>query len=210
MKLVMISGSFEYDSEKSLSLFKDYLKKNHDIESTLIVYTSEDAHPSLKPVEKADVLLVFTRRINESGRELERFKAYCAQGRPIVGVRTASHAYQNWLDFDKEVLGGNYDGHYGPGPLCRVEIETQAVSHPIVAGITPFVSGAHLYKNNPIAPDAFVLMTGHSEDHVDPVAWTRMHHGGRIFYTSLGNQADFTLPAFLRMLSQAVVWANGK
>ena len=209
MKLVMISGSFEYDSEQSLNLFKDYLKKNYGVDSDLIVYKDEDDHPSLKPVETADVLLVFTRRINESGEELERLKTYCEKGRPIVGVRTASHAYQNWLEFDKKVLGGNYQDHYGAGPECRVEIEERGQSHQILNGVSSFVSSAHLYRNAPIAADSFVLMTGYSEDHVEPVAWTRMHNGGRVFYTSLGNQADFTMPVFLRMLSQAVSWAHG-
>jgi len=209
MNLVMISGSFEYDSDRTLTIFKDYLKKNHEVESNLISYQDRDDHLSLAAIEDADVLLVHTQRLNESGVELERFKQYCEQGRPIVGVRTASHAYQNWLDFDRQVLGGNYNHHYGHGPKTRVEIEEQAVDHEILRGVTSFESDSHLYRNTPIADDTFLLMTGYSEDHVEPVAWTRTHKGGRVFYTSLGDQTDFANPVFLRMLAQAVLWANG-
>ena len=209
MNLVMISGSFEYDSHDTLEIFKDYMKKNHDVDSTIIKYKDRDDHPSLVPVENADVLLVCTQRVNESGAELERFKKYCDQGRPIVGVRTASHAYQNWLDFDKDVLGGNYNHHYGHGPKTRAEIEEQAVDHEIMRGITSFESDSHLYRNTPIGEDTILLMTGYSDDHVEPVAWTRNHKGGRVFYTSLGDQKDFKNPLFLRMLAQAVLWTKG-
>ena len=209
MNLVMISGSFEYNSHETLPIFKDYIKKNHDIESSIIMYEDRDDRPSLAPIEDADVLLVFTQRLNETGTELLRFIRYCDRGRSIVGIRTASHAYQNWLEFDMQVMGGNYNHHYGHGPKTRVEIERQAVDHEIMRGITSFESDSHLYRNTPIAEDTFLLMTGYSEENVEPVGWTRIHKGGRVFYTSLGNLADFANTMFLRMLSQAVLWANG-
>ena len=125
LKLCMLSGSFEYDSETSLAVFQDYIEKNHPVQATQIIYQSEDDDQSLEPLEDTDVLLVFTRRLNTTGDELDRFKAYCAAGRPIVGVRTASHAYENWLDFDEEVLGGDYQGHYGAGPIAHAEIRSE-------------------------------------------------------------------------------------
>ena len=138
LKLCMLSGSFEYDSETSLAVFQDYIEKNHPVQATQIIYQSEDDDRSLEPLQDTDVLLVFTRRLNTTGKELDRFKAYCAAGRPIVGVRTASHAYQNWLDFDKDVLGGDYQGHYGAGLIAHAEIDSNAKDHPILQGISNF------------------------------------------------------------------------
>ena len=70
----MISGSFEYGSEESLSNFKDHLKKyQQDIETTMIIYKNEDDCQSLQPLESADVIVLFTRRLNTKGEELERF-----------------------------------------------------------------------------------------------------------------------------------------
>jgi type 1 glutamine amidotransferase len=207
LKLCMISGSFEYDSEESLTIFREYMERNYRIQASMIIYQTEDDDQSLETLDDADVLLVFTRRLNTAGNELERFKAYCAQGRPIVGVRTASHAFQNWLAFDKEVLGGNYHGHYGSGPICHVEIEPGAKGHPILEGVLPFDTRGSLYKNTPIAEDARLLLTGRIEEHREPVAWTRLHKGGRVFYTSLGHQADFRDENFLRLLANAVFWA---
>ena len=62
------------------------------------------------------MLLVFTRRLNVDGGELERFKDYCSEGRPIVGVRTASHAFQNWLAFDREGAGRELPDALGARP----------------------------------------------------------------------------------------------
>ena len=210
LKLCMLSGSFEYDSEASLAVFQEYIEDNHPIQATQIIYRHEDDNQSLEPLQDTDVLLVFTRRLNTTGKELDRFKAYCAAGNPIVGVRTASHAYQNWLGFDKEVLGGDYQGHYGAGPIARAEINPSATDHPILQDILDFDSYGSLYKNPFIAADTRLLLTGKTEEHTEPVAWTRIHRGGRVFYTSLGHQRDFRVEMFLRLLANAVLWAGGQ
>ena len=210
LKLCMISGSFEYDSESSLTIFRDYIEREHPVQATLIAYQTEDDDRSLEPLDDTEVLLVFTRRLNTAGEELERFKAYCAQGRPIVGVRTASHAFQNWLSFDKEVLGGNYQMHWPHGPKAKVRFEPKAAGHPLVDGVAEFSSTGSLYRNTPIADDTTLLMSASTDEHDEPVTWTRTHQGGRVFYTSLGHQEDFHEGNFLRLLANAVLWCGGR
>ena len=206
LNLCMLSGSFEYDSEASLKIFKKFVERNYAINANLIAYSSEDDDPSLAALDDADALLVFTRRLNTDGASLEQFQTYCEQGRPIVGVRTASHAYQNWLAFDKDVLGGDYQGHYGHGPMTRVElVETE---HPILNGIPAFESYGSLYKNPSIGDDTSLLLMGHTDEQSEPVAWTRLHNGGRVFYTSLGHQQDFEVEPFLRFLAQSILWVS--
>ena len=72
-----------------------------------------DELPGLEALDTCDVAVFFTRRLMIDGEDLARVKKYCESGRPIVAIRTASHGFQNWLEFDKLVLGGNYRGHYG-------------------------------------------------------------------------------------------------
>jgi len=206
LKLCMLSGSFEYDSEVSLNTFKGFVENNYPIQANMIVYKSEDDDPSLDALDDTDVLLIFTRRLNTEGISLKRFQSYCEAGRPIVGVRTASHAYQNWLDFDKVVLGGDYQGHYGHGPT--VQLETVVTEHPILKGIPDFESYGSLYKNPSLREDTSVLLMGRTDEHSEPVAWTRLHNGGRVCYTSLGHQKDFELDAFLRFLANSVLWVS--
>ena len=72
--------------------------------------------------------------------QLNRFKAYFDAGKPVVGVRTASHSFQNWLEFDKVVLGCNYGRHYGTGKegdQTAITLASKyAADHPILRGIS--------------------------------------------------------------------------
>ena len=62
-------------------------------------------------------------------------KKYVKSGKPIVGIRTASHGFQNWLEMDKDVFGGDYKGHFGAGPKCEVKIAEKAKDHPVLKGV---------------------------------------------------------------------------
>ena len=70
----------------------------------------------LEALDDCDVALFYTRRVTIDGEQLEAVKRYVNSGNPIVALRTTSHGFQNWLEFDKLVLGGNYHGHYPGGP----------------------------------------------------------------------------------------------
>ena len=204
----MLSGSFEYDSCDSLTVLRDYLAENAPVDSQILVWQSEDDDVSLEPVDAADVAMVFTRRLNTTGEELERFQRYCAAGRPLIGLRTASHAFQNWLDFDRVVLGGNYQGHYEEGAVTQVHLVDGAEEHPVLMDIMPFEAAGSLYRNTPLAEDTTPLLTGSTGAHTEPVAWTREHEGGRVFYTSLGHPRDFWELDFLRLIENAVMWVT--
>ena len=102
------------------------------------------------------------------------------------------------------MLGGDYQGHYGDGPNTRVELI--ATEHPILNGIPTFECYGSLYKNPSLRDDASLLLMGHTDEHSEPVAWTRLHNGGRICYTSLGHQKDFEVEPFLRFLAQSILW----
>ena len=100
-----------------------------------------------------------------------------AKARPIVGVRTASHAFQNWLAFDRGVLGGNYQMHWEHGPRARVRFEPASEGHPLLEDVAEFSSAGSLYRNTRIATDASLLMSASTDEHDEPVTWTRTHAG---------------------------------
>jgi putative heme-binding domain-containing protein len=206
LKVCLVSGSLEYRSDDSLAGFQKYLEEHYPIRCTRAFRKADDDLPGLENLETCDVMLLFTRRLTISGEQLERVKKYCQSGKSIVAVRTASHAFQNWLVLDKEILGGNYQGHYKEGPVAQISMGDKAKSHPILAGVEPFQSVGSLYKNNGLAADAEVLLVGTIPGHSEPIAWTRIHNGSRIFYTSLGHPDDFGNANFLRLLTNALFW----
>jgi type 1 glutamine amidotransferase len=207
LRVCFISGSTEYESDKTLPILKKYFEGKHPSENTLVSAKSQKDLPGLENLDKCDVAVLFTRRLELQGDQLERIKKYCGSGKPLVGIRTASHGIQTWLELDKEVFGGNYMNHYKEGPVTDVRIST-AMAHPILKGVAlSFKSKGSLYKNAGLTKDANVLLTGSIPEHEEPVAWTRTYKGARIFYTSLGHQKDFEEESFLRLVSNAIAWA---
>jgi type 1 glutamine amidotransferase len=137
----------------------------------------------------------------------------------LIGLRTACHAfdtrgsapqdYAEWPKFDPEVLGGNYNNHYGSGPKCTVTPASDAQGHAILAGVKlPFTSDGSLYRVSPLASSTKPLLIGTIPDkEPEPVAWTNSYKQSRVFFTSLGHADDFKHPAFRRLLLNAVFWA---
>jgi type 1 glutamine amidotransferase len=226
LEVCLVSGSLEYHSDETLAEFQKYLQKNYGVRSTRAFMKSEKDLPGLENLDHCDCMLLYTRRLTLPADQLERVKRYCASGKPIVALRTASHAFQNWLALDKEVWGGDYQGHYGNKERPAIKVRPEAKDHPILAGFQPFVSPGSLYKNPQLAPDTTVLLTGTIPSHIEPVAWCRLRGGtgvspvsststgkrpvppGRVFYTSLGHQEDFQQASFLRLLVNALSWTS--
>ena len=143
-------------------------------------------------------------------KQLSLIKKYCDSGKPILGIRTASHGFQNWLEMDKDVYGGNYKNHNPGGPKCEVSLVEKQKDHPILKGVKPFSSSSSLYKNTGHAADVTVLLNGAIPKESEPLAWTRERKIGektqRIFYTSLGHTDDFAEDSFQRLVINAMGW----
>jgi putative membrane-bound dehydrogenase-like protein len=206
LKVLLISGSLEYQSDDSLAEFQKHLEANYPVECLRAFRKTDEDLPGLEQLETCDVAVFFTRRLKIDGEQLERIKKYAQSGKPIVAIRTASHGFQNWLAMDKEVLGGDYQNHYGAGPKCEAKITKDGDKHPVLTGVKPWTSTSSLYKNANPAKDVTILMTGSIPDHTEPITWVRDYKGGRVFYTSLGHPDDFKDQNFVRMLTNAVFW----
>jgi type 1 glutamine amidotransferase len=207
LHICLISGSVEYESDKSLSDFEAFLKSNYHV--TCHRASGKDKGqglPGLEALDGSDLAVVFARRVTLTTNELSRLKQFVARGGPILGIRTASHAFQNWPEFDREVLGGNYSGH-SADKIVQVQIISGRLGHPLLAGVTPFES-RKLYQNPRLAEDTVVLLEGVVGDEREPVAWARDRNGARVFYTSLGTQADFQTKSFRQLLVNAVFWTT--
>jgi type 1 glutamine amidotransferase len=172
-------------------------------------------------LKDADLVLLSVRRRVPPQEQLAVIREYLDSGKPLVGIRTASHAFSlrdkpdGWPAFDKDVLGGNYQMHYDnspdKGPATVLSVVDKASKHPILAGVpVEFTSKSHLYRNKTLAKTATPLLRGKigpdgKEDEF--VAWTNVYKGGRIFYTSLGYVDDFKEEAFRRLLTNGIFWA---
>ena len=215
LRIALISGSVEYKSDETLPLLQKHVEEHVPVECVRMFRKTDTDIPGLDKLDSCDAAVFFTRRLKLDGEQLDRIKKYVASGKPVVGIRTASHGFQNWLEMDKLVFGGDYQNHYGQNLRCDVRLVDDAKGHSVLRGVKPFTTRGGLYKNPAVAKDVTVLLTGTIPDHTEPVAWVRERKldGGttqRVFYTSLGHPDDFANPNFLRLVSNGLLWAVGR
>ena len=153
LKVCLVSGSFEYKSDDSLAAFQKYVEANFPVECTLVSAKAEKDKTlaGIENLEKCDVAIFFTRRLQIDGDALDSVKKFVKSGKPVIGIRTASHGFQNFLEMDKEIYGGDYKNHYGANMECEVKPAEKGKDHPILKGVSPFKSNASLYKNPNVA-----------------------------------------------------------
>jgi nicotinamidase-related amidase len=237
-RVVFISAENEYGAAGTLPEFAHELQIKCGLYCEILQGSTEKSGKELhelaglETLTSADLVLVFARRRSLQPEQMKYLRNYLDAGKPLVGLRTASHAfdtrgsapqgYAEWLKFDPEVLGGNYHGHYGSGPKCTVTPApvfrqedagaADAQGHPILADVqVPFTSNGSLYEASPLAASAKPLLVGTIPDkEPEPVAWTNSYKNSRVFYTSLGHPDDFKIAAFRQLLINAVFWAMDK
>jgi type 1 glutamine amidotransferase len=207
--IVLISGEYEYDSARTLPAFKEYLATNYGFNCIYLERTKGEEIPGLDALEKADLAIVFVRRMTLPEDQLGKIRTFIDSGKPLIGLRTASHAFENWKEWDRDVLGGNYHNHYGNNLTAAIKVRPEAADHPILKGVEhEFPAGGSLYLNAPLPSSSTVLLTGSvTNKPAEPVAWTHEYNRARIFYTSLGHPKDFENRSFRRLLVNAIHWA---
>lgn len=228
--LVFMIGEDEYRTWETLPEFakKDLEPLGHRITIVHADAAEKNRFPGIvEALRNADLLFLSVRRRTPPVAELDAVRAFLAAGKPLVGIRTASHAFALrpadkladpklavWPEFDAAVLGGHYTGHHGKDKVA-VTFAPGAEKHPILAGIAAgaLLGNGGLYKNTPLEKTSSPLLIGTIPLQTpEPVAWTHRQgpKQGRVFYTSLGHADDFQNPAFRRLLRNAVAWALGK
>ncbi len=233
--VLFLVGEVEYGTAQSLPVFARETLEPLGYQSEFIFAASDDrSSPSAHrfdglsaALDRADLLLISTRRRFPNAEQMGKIKAWVEDGKPVIGIRTASHAFgarprlgyepvgdqQSWDTIDQDLFGMRYDGHYkndaGQTMIRRIR---EATAHPTMQGITwksdqPVSSS--LYRNPELDEDAVVVLSGHLQDQPEtyqPISWVREHGKGRIFYTALGDPEHFKLPWFQAHLANAIDW----
>jgi nicotinamidase-related amidase/type 1 glutamine amidotransferase len=225
--VALLIADDEYRTEVSLPEFAaSQLAKDYFVSYILAPVGQRDNLPGVNILSTADVALVSARRRVLPESQLAAIRKFVGDGKPVVGIRTASHAFAPkanaavpaghaaWTGFDADVLGGHYTGHHaenGPTVVVKVAIAPGAASDPILKGVdvAKVVGHGSLYKVSPLASTARPLLIGTIPDKsTEPVAWTNAPETkGRVVYTALGQIDDFTSPDFNRFLRNAIDWA---
>ena len=191
--IVLVSGDEEYRSEESMPQlgkifsqhfgFKCTVLFAQDPESGEIDPDNQNNIPGLEALETADLMVIVTRFRNLPDEQMKHIDAYLKTGKPVVGMRPATHAFKISKDsafhkydfqskvqgfeggFGRQVFGETWAGHHvgNKRGYIRGIIAEDAKDHPIVRGIKPGDIGGKtgVYKVRlPMKPEATPIVLG--------------------------------------------------
>jgi hypothetical protein len=162
--IVLVSGDEEYRSEEMLPQLGKILAKRHGFTCTILfaidpkdgtIDPGKSNIPGLEKLASADLAILFIRFRNLPDEQMKHLVDYIESGKPIIGLRTATHAFSipkgktyskysyNSPDsaysrgFGRQVLGETWVNHHGAHgkESTRGILNKEQATHPILKGI---------------------------------------------------------------------------
>jgi len=187
--IVLISGDEEYRSEETMPQLGKILAKRHGFKSTVLCAVDPDSGainpnnvhniPGLEALESADLMVLVIRFRDLPDDQMRHIAAYVDAGKPIIGMRTATHAFNipegktfakyGWTNkqweggFGRQVLGETWVSHHGHHghESTRGIIAPGAESDPIVRGCEDIWGPTDVYAVRlPLPGDSKPLVLG--------------------------------------------------
>jgi hypothetical protein len=164
-RVVLIAADDEYHSEEMLPQLARILAERQGFDCTVLFSIDPgdgaiDPHqrrniPGLEALEKADLLILFARFRDLPDDQMKKVVDYLDSGRPVIGIRTATHAFaietsqtyaryswnskiEGWEGgFGRQVLGETWVAHHGDHgkQSTRAVIVPGEDKNPILRGI---------------------------------------------------------------------------
>lgn len=228
--VVFVTGDDEYRSEITMPMIAAILEKHHGFRAS-VAYArprpqTKDNIEGLDALAAADLVVMFTRFRALPEDQLQKILRYVESGKPIVGLRTSTHAFlypdgharQALNDaFGRDVFGQKWITHHGSRSRTDVVVHAAGAAHPILRGVTAFPARSWLYHVAPLHGEATILLDGTATGSnktdltatplTQPVAWTRSYKGARVFFTTLGHPEDFAQASMRRLVVNGIYWA---
>jgi hypothetical protein len=182
--VVLLAGDEEYRSEEALPMLAKILSQRHGFRCTVLYSVDQDGTINPKAgrslsnpeaLDTADAVVMSLRFRAWPDETMTRFERYLRAGKPIVALRTSTHAfnglprgsawerwnYNNQGGFGKRVLGETWVTHWGRHKVeaTRGQIEPGQRGHPLLRGVKDLYGDTDVYEAYPPA-DATILVRG--------------------------------------------------
>lgn len=210
MNVALVSGSDlpVYSTDQTLQKLKVFLEAYYPMDCVLVRQDPADGgFKNIEALTAADVGVFFVRRKTPPSKTLAAIQEFFRSGKGVVAIGPTSHGWENWKEFDLEVLGAKYDGTWEAG---RKPTEIKLWPHPVFAGSEDYTNQQYVYNYQQFAADVRVLMEARLEGKTMPIAWTRERNGGRLFYLAPSVKDEFDKPGYLRIIANGVLWSAKK
>jgi hypothetical protein len=187
--IVLVSGDEEYRSEEALTQLGKVLTTHHGFKCTVLFAidpatgtvdpVNRSNIPGLEALESADLMIIATRFRDLPDDQMKYVDQYVQSGRPIIALRTATHAFnipegktysrysfnsKEWDGgFGRQLLGEtwvNHHGHHGV-ESTRGVIAPGMEQNPIVRGCEDIWGPTDVYTVGlPLPGDSQPLVLG--------------------------------------------------
>jgi type 1 glutamine amidotransferase len=205
LRVCLVSGAETYHSNEAFARLAAYLEREHGMKCEVLAFSADGTTlPGIERLLEADTAVFHVRRKTLRPEQLAVLKRFFESGKGFVALRSTSHGWENWKDFDQQVLGITYGGP-GGNNLGNAE-KLHFKPHAIWTGVEGLDTKKDLYRLTNPAPDIDVILEAETKTGRAPVAWTRVHHGARLFYLALFHEIDE--PPFQRTLANALRWVT--
>jgi type 1 glutamine amidotransferase len=194
--IVFLAGDQEYRSEESLPALARILAKHYGFTCS-VFFTTDPRTGFIEPgsshivgleaLKTADLLVIFLRFQDFPDAEMQHIADYLARGGPVVGFRTATHAFQikrpdakflkyDWQTgdaypggFGRQILGETWVSHYGTNHKMssRLLLAPDRLRDPILRGVKDIWVQSGGYTAHPIE-GSVVLARGQILDGMTP------------------------------------------
>lgn len=141
--IVLISGDQEYRSEEGLPQLGKILAEHHGFTCTVLFPINPKTGaidpgtttnvPGTEALQNADLLIIASRFLNLPEEQMQPIDAYINAGKPVIGLRTATHAFRLSVEEDPydpyHHYSFNYEGDEWPGGFGRQVLGETWVRH---------------------------------------------------------------------------------
>lgn len=177
-KIVLLTGDEEYRGEEAFPMLAKILSEKHGFQTTVCFATGPDGtvNPNVNTsltgsgaLDQADGIIMLLRWRAWDDAAMARFDKAFKSGKPIVALRTSTHAFKfpgdsKWAaynKFGKDVVGEDWVSHWGRHKVeaTRGIIEPAQAAHPVLRGVKDVFGDTDVYEAYPPA-DATILLRG--------------------------------------------------
>lgn len=158
-----------------------------------------------------DVFVDYTTKADWTDDQLNAITSFVASGGGYVGVHCATDV-DGFVDEPCNELASLVGGRFVTHPeMSALDVEIVDQDHPVTANVESFCTYDEPYQLDWDEDRVRVLAEfEHEAIGTMPAAWVRSKGDGRVFYCSLGHDADaFEADGVRRLLRNGVSWAAG-
>ena len=188
--VVLISGDEEYRTEETMPMLAKILSQRHGYTCTVLFSFGPDGADyidnnnqqglrGLDALDTADLMIIGTRFRQPDAAQAEHITKFLNAGKPIIGLRTATHAFRgagkfgdavSFDQFGRKILGEEWVSHHGNHKTegARSVVEPGAEGHAILRGVSEIFAPSDVYGVKHLTDSDMILLRGAITESLDP------------------------------------------